>query len=191
MCICRVNAPLISQCFRFLKEGRKAYIQGRDIGTGLIKLIEKLMKGWLPAELDDPNYISEISYLNDQLDLWKEGEIQAENRKKNPSDARLIAITDKHSCLACFIEGMNTVHDVKQKIIDIFTDDEKQGIRLSSIHKSKGLEANRVFLLMPKGAECPHPMARTKWAKKQELNLKYVAITRAIHELIYVTEEGR
>ena len=32
MIICRCNAPLISQCFKFLKEGRKATIMGRDIG---------------------------------------------------------------------------------------------------------------------------------------------------------------
>lgn len=188
MCVCRVNAPLVSQCFRFLKEGRKAYIQGRDIGTGLIKLITKLMKDYVPAEEGDRGKL-ELLYLEERLDEWKELEIQAENRKKNPSEPRLIAIQDKHLCLITFLEGMASVDELRQKILDIFTDDSREGIRLSSVHKSKGLEANRVFILMPKGAEMPHPMARTKWAKKQELNLKYVAITRAIHELVYVTED--
>lgn len=196
MCVCRVNAPLVSQCFRFLKEGRKAYIQGRDIGTGLIKLIDKLMKDYIPlAEEDEPEMTlagekcHEILYLEDRLDEWKELEIQAENRKKNVSEPRIIAIQDKHLCLVTFLDGVDSVSEMRQKILDIFTDDTRDGIRLSSVHKSKGLEANRVFILMPKGAEMPHPMARTAWAKKQELNLKYVAVTRAIHELIYVTED--
>jgi len=70
----------------------------------------------------------------------------------------------------------------------VFTDSlDTVGIKLSSIHKAKGLEAHRVFFLRPKGGECPHPMAKTGWQRGQEQNLLYVAITRAIEELVYVS----
>lgn len=73
------------------------------------------------------------------------------------------------------------------KITEMFTDDKNRpGVRLSSIHKAKGLEAERVFLLEPEGASVPHPMARSKQAKEQEYHLRYVAITRAINELVFV-----
>ena len=95
---------------------------------------------------------------------------------------------DRHDCLLAFAEGAATVDDVTRRIEAVFTDDRNgKGIKLSSIHKAKGLEAKRVFLLEPHGATVPHPMAKTSWQREQEMNLRYVAITRAIEELVYVS----
>jgi hypothetical protein len=172
--LCRVNAPLVSQCFRFLKEGRKATIQGRDVGKGLINTIKKLK----PSDVVD---------LTSKLEDWYYGEVKKENAKKNPNESRLINLQDRYDCLGVFVEGAATVEEVIGRIEKIFVDDKKApGIKLSSIHKSKGLEAGRVFLLMPKGAGCPHPMARSDWQVESEYNLLYVAITRAITQFIYV-----
>lgn len=175
MVLCRVNAPLVSQCFRFIRMGRTANIQGRDIGKGISDLIDKLV----PATVQE---------LVSKVDAWKFTEMGKENARRNPSESRLIAIGDKADCIISFTEGANTVHDVKARISEIFTDDRsKRGIKLSSIHKAKGLEADRVFFLRPPGAECPHPLAKSDWEIRQELNLEYVAITRAKEELVYVT----
>lgn len=175
MVLCRVNAPLVSVCFRFLKAGRKANIQGRDIGQGLVNLVRKLGRG-------------SVSELVAKIDDWAHKETAAENAKRFPSDAKLIAISDKTSCLHCFTENCNTVDEVVRKIESVFTDDKsKPGILLSSIHRAKGLEASSVFLLEPEGATVPHPMARSEWQFQQELNLRYVAVTRAIKEIIYVS----
>lgn len=177
MVVCRVNAPLVSQCFRFLKAGRKANIQGRDVGQGLISTINKLSKKGACTVED----------LVGKVDDWLQKEMGKENAKRNPSEARLIALQDRADCITTFCEGQDTVQDVIRRIESIFTDDKQvPGIRLSSIHKAKGLEAHRVFLLQPKGCGVPHPMAKTDWQREQEMNLKYVAITRAIEELTYV-----
>jgi len=65
----------------------------------------------------------------------------------------------------------------------IFSDKTDEGIIFSSIHRAKGLEAETVVYL---GAEkVPHPMAKTPEAMKQEINLDYVAKTRAKRTLIY------
>ena len=67
------------------------------------------------------------------------------------------------------------------KIKTIFTD-EIQGIVLSTVHKIKGLEADRVFIIRPDLL----PMQTAKpWQYAQEKNLEYVAITRSRLELIY------
>jgi len=93
------------------------------------------------------------------------------------------------SCLQAFCERAITAADVVAAIERIFTDDKNgKGIMLSSIHKAKGLEARRVFVIRTKDAPMPHPMAKTEWARKQEYNLLYVAITRAIEELIWVVD---
>lgn len=173
--LCRVNAPLVSQCFRFLKRGRKAQIQGRDIGQGLISTIKKLKA-------------KDVADLVGKIDDWLHGEMKKEQAKRNPSENRIIAMQDRADCLVCFCEGAQTVEEVIGKIEEVFTDDKNViGIRLSSVHKAKGLESKRVFLLQPEGCGMPHPMAKSAWQRQQEWNLLYVAITRAIEELVYVS----
>jgi len=175
MLLCRVNAPLVSQCFRFLKAGRKAMIQGRDVGQGLISTIKKMK-----AE--------DVGDLGAKLSDWLHVEVQKESRKRNPNENKLIALQDRVDCLYCFMEDCTTVQQVIDKIEAVFTDDrDTVGIKLSSVHKAKGLEAKRVFLLRPEGASIPHPMAKSKWAREQEYNILYVAVTRAIEELVYVS----
>lgn len=181
MVLCRVNGPLVSECFRFIKAGRKANIQGRNIAEGLIALVKRLK-----AE-DAADLVGKVSD-------WLADETDKENRKKFPSESRIIGLQDKADCLVCFTEGKKTVEDVLASIDAIFTNNPHcPGVRLSSIHRAKGLEAKRVFVLQPKGGTVPHPMAKSKWQQEQEMNLKYVAITRAIEELVWVyeTDESR
>jgi superfamily I DNA/RNA helicase len=118
---------------------------------------------------------------------WCDSEVAKEQAKKMPNENKILAVSDKADCVVMFTEGAATVDAVINKIETVFTDEQTvRGIRLSSIHKAKGLEAERVYLLQPKGGEVPHPMAKQPWAREQENNLLYVAITRAINELVYV-----
>lgn len=58
-------------------------------------------------------------------------------------------------------------------------------IKLSTIHRAKGLENDRVFIINYDEL----PMIKTdqkEWEKIQESNLKYVAVTRAMKELVLV-----
>lgn len=178
MVLCRVNAPLVSQCFRFLKRSIKATIQGRDVGKGLISTVEKL---------SIKKYMVVVEFIKELSD-WHHKEVSKEQAKRNPNESKIIGINDRHDCLLCFCDGATTTADVIRKIESVFTDDKgAPGIRLSSIHKAKGLEADRVFLLEPEGATVPHPMAKSAWQMEQEMNLRYVAITRAIKELVFVS----
>jgi hypothetical protein len=183
MIVCRCNGPLVSECFRFIKQGRKAQIQGRDVGAGLVRLIQKLTKpkgeDWMLTPV--PDFVAALSD-------WLSEETKKEAAKRHPSESRLIQIQDKHDCILVFTDQQKTAGDVVKKIESIFTDNKDDaGIRLSSIHKAKGLEAKRVFFIQPATATCPHPMAKTKSAVEQEWNLWYVAVTRAIEELVHVS----
>ena len=175
MVLCRVNAPLVSECFKFIRQGRKATIRGRDIGRGLVSTICK-MKADTPAN------------LRAKLAKWYTAEVKKERAKRYPNESRLVGLQDRYVCLNYFLDGSTTVQNVINRIQTIFSDDQTDtGILLSSIHKAKGLEAKRVFLLEPEGAQIPHPMAHTPEQIEQEWNLKYVAITRSREELVYVT----
>lgn len=184
--LCRCNAPLVSECFRLLKAGRKANIQGRDVGQGLISLVKKLC---YPKEKECPLEVP-VTHLIAALDNWLAAEEAKERAKRQPSAAKLAALQDRHDCLLCFAGGTRFVDEVVRKVETVFTDDKhRPGIRLSSIHKAKGLEARRVFLLLGDGEKSfgPPPDKLQPWEQEQERNLRYVAITRAIEELVYVS----
>jgi DNA helicase II / ATP-dependent DNA helicase PcrA len=89
----------------------------------------------------------------------------------------------------CLSEGKDTVEALVETINSMFEDkvsDKGNLIVLSSVHKSKGLEWSKVYIL---GREqfMPSPFARQDWQVEQENNLIYVAITRAKSELVEVT----
>lgn len=107
MVICRVNAPLVSQALGLLKEGRKVVIRGRDFGASLLKFIDKLK-----AE--------NVSDLLAKVSEWVSEESDREMKRKYPSDARLIAITDRQECIEAFADGSANVEEVKAKINLIF-----------------------------------------------------------------------
>lgn len=82
----------------------------------------------------------------------------------------------------------DTVNDIIRKIKESISATENS-IKLSTIHRAKGLENERVFILNYN--ELPYSRLHQKdWEKTQELNLKYVAITRALEEL-YLIEAKR
>ena len=174
MILCRVNAPLVSETFKFLKAGRRANIQGRDIGQGLISTVKKCKA-------------ASVVDLTGKIDDWLHKETSKERAKRNPNDTRIASLQDRADCLQCFTMGCNTVDEVIRKIEAVFTDSkDSTGIRLSSVHRAKGLESQRVFIIVTKEAPMPHPMSKQPWEKEQEQNICYVAVTRAISELIWV-----
>lgn len=196
MILCRVNAPLVSTAFRFLKDGRKAVVRGKKIGEGLITLIKKLNA-------------SDVAELQDKVEAWFDSEVKTEHLKKFVSEERLISLQDKRDCLISFCEDATGIPQVIDAINRIFSgrvcpkcrssyDEEvtecykckctvqtPEGVLLSSVHRAKGLEADNVFILIGK-APMPHPSAKSSWQRAQEMNLKYVAITRAKHRLTWV-----
>jgi hypothetical protein len=80
-----------------------------------------------------------------------------------------------------------TINDMLIKIKDFITATDNC-IKLSTIHRAKGLEAKRVFIL--NFDDLPHLKPNQKyWEKIQEQNLKYVAITRALNDLYLVKSD--
>jgi superfamily I DNA/RNA helicase len=178
--LCRTNAPLIEHVFKLVKAGKKANINGRDIGDGLISLIDKLQKVNItlcPKGVED--FVA-------KLDGWYSAEAQKINARKHPDEEALIRLQDKQDMILMFMEGEADVNGIKTNIKTTFSDPDRKGILGSSIHRAKGLEAPRVWIIRP--GLIPHPMAKTPWAHRQEINLDYVARSRAIETLIRVDE---
>jgi len=175
MIVCRNNAPLVSMAYKLLRERVPCKVMGRDIGLGMTSLIKKLK----PKSLDD---------LGGKLVEWSKREIN-KLKLKDP-DADTTAIEDKFETLSVFMAESQAkdVDGLVREIESMFKDDEGKKrdsiLRLSSVHKAKGLEAPRVFIL--NHHLMPSSMAKKPWEIVQEKNLMYVAYTRAMDELVFI-----
>lgn len=174
MIVCRVSGPLVRMCVRYLRAGIAAKVLGREQSGAVLALVKRL-RASSPQEI--------VSGVR----AWLRTELEKERAKTEPSDSRIIAILDRADVVESIASRCQDMEEFHLTVRRVFDPPDEECIRLSTIHRAKGLEADRVFFLCGKGAECPHPMARTPWQREQELNLRYVAITRAKRRLIYVT----
>lgn len=176
MVVCRATAPLVKLAFKLIADRKPVKLMGREIGQGLISLINKLKPRSIP-------------HLREKLDRWKEKEIER-LQKKDP-EANLDVVYDKYDVLNTFIEmsGANSVDQVKQSIESLFGEKAAGVTTLATIHKSKGLEADRVFIL--DSWMMPSKYAKKEWQQRQETNLQYVAVTRAKKFLGYIETKKR
>jgi ATP-dependent exoDNAse (exonuclease V) beta subunit len=83
-------------------------------------------------------------------------------------------------------QGDGTLGGFEVYIQSFFTDDANghKPVMFSTVHKAKGLEYDRVFILRPD--LFPHPAAKKEWQLEQEYHLEYVALTRAKQALYFV-----
>jgi DNA helicase-2/ATP-dependent DNA helicase PcrA len=173
--VCRTTKPLVTLAFRLLKNRIPAFIMGREVGQGMKSLINKMRT-------------SDIDKLEELLLAYTEREVEKATAKKQ--DSKVEAIHDKTDAILTLAHSLpednRTVPELLRVIDALFAEGVGK-VKLATIHKAKGLEARRVYWL--NSSQCPSKWARQDWQKKQEINLCYVAVTRAKEELILIEEE--
>lgn len=158
----RTNAPLVTICLALLRAGKRATIRGRDVGAGLLTLVRK------------SNTYSIVEFSS-WLRAYEDRETKRLERLGKPE--KLDELQDRVETLAALSEGCATTSELCTRIETLFSEEKGEGkIILSSTHKAKGLEWDRVWLLW----DTYRP------GKTEEDNLCYVAVTRAKSELNFV-----
>lgn len=170
--VCRTTRPLIALAFKMLRARIPVTVMGREIGTGLVKLIRKFRT-------------NDIDELEKKIELWERRETEKAVAKMDESKAA--AIEDKAQCLLMLAgeigEEGGDVQSLINTIEQLFTP-TRNSTTLATIHKAKGLEADTVYWL--NSSQCPSKWARQRWQKVQEHNLCYVATTRAKSKLVLI-----
>lgn len=171
--LCRCNAPLIPVAYALIRRGVKAVIRGRDIGSGLLALVQKLKAN-----------ASALPQLLVALRAYRWEELERLSRLGEKAAGRVGALNDRCDCIEELVSGCSSIPELEARIESLFADFEqdgapKQAVVLGTIHRTKGLEAEVVFVLNPE--LIPHPMAKQEWEQVQESNLAYVAATRCKH----------
>lgn len=179
--ICRNNAPLVPIAFSLIRKGIPCRIEGKDIVERLTKYTRK----WKDRGIED---------FFGKFNEWIDKQIESFMEKKNSNKVGTLE-DDKNTMNAiiehCMSKKMETVYALRTFIEDLFIDSDGELrtdiLTLSSVHKSKGLEWDNVYVL-GFNQFMPSPYATKEWMLTQEDNLKYVAITRAKSKLVMVEE---
>lgn len=175
--ICRNNAPLVDLAFRLIRMNIPARVEGRDIGKNIVALVKRFEK-------DGANNVGALEQLC--ID-WRAEEVRKAIRRG--ADERAASIEDRADTLleVCrSVPDHSSIEELITKIDSMFKDDvdANEFVRLSSIHKFKGSEADKVVVLGNRQLQ-PSRFATKEWMQEQEINLMYVAATRARETLIY------
>lgn len=163
----RLNAPLVSIAMYLLRNNTRCRIVGKDIGDGLKTLVQQWAKG--------SNSVPEFL---ERLYNWEVKQVERARRLKWTD--RLEQILDQSETMKHLAMNATSIRHIEERIDYLFSDDgegDNTIVVLSTVHKAKGLEANRVFVLQS---------TLRPGKSAEEDNICYVAITRARSELIYV-----
>lgn len=179
MVLCRVNAPLLGEAFRLLRAGVPVCVKGQDFGKALFGVADAAKQ--LGGSGLDGMFSGLWSWVKVQEAKLKPLGDKAENR--------LALVHDKAQCLSELLEGIaskegkDSMVDYHSKLVDAIntlfaTQDRDKVVTFGTVHRTKGLESERVWILRPD--LIPHPIAakRGGWELAQERNLALVAITR-------------
>lgn len=168
MVICRRNAPLISIAYQLIKQNKSVIVRGRNIGEGMQILISKLKATNIPE-------------LIEKAERFREKELDKLAKSKSKAENKIQALNDRIDTLIALTEGKDSIDDLRRYIQDLFTDaNEKTSVLLSSVHRSKGLEANTVFIV--DYAKIQLKLKNIK-LQQQEKHLQYIAETRSKDKL--------
>jgi len=176
--ICRNNAPNVALAFALIRQGIGCRIEGREIGTDLLKLVSKWKR------------VKNLTEFTEKLYEFFTKEFE------KASYAKLALLEDKLDTMIILIErvqslGKDDLYSLETLIKGMFTDSTDKNIpnivTLSSIHKFKGLERDTIYWL-GNSQFSPSKYAILDWMKEQERNLQYIACTRARKALIHITD---
>ena len=168
--LCRNNYPLIEAFMYFLEHGKKSVILGKDYGENLLNLLEQV------GSLNDLTQI-----LHDKAE-----ELRQKGVKNVQANESFIILQEKVEIISLLVKRTGSIERARQLITEIFSEGKGSDyITLSTIHKSKGLEADRVFII---GFHelIPSKYALTEFALYGERCLQFVAVTRAKNELVFI-----
>ena len=182
--LCRQNAPLIGTCLRLVREGKRAFVRGRELAGQLTAMSHAAFgRGFHQWE--------------EALEAFEHAEIQRVHKSLGGRPQEGTVLAERLD----LIEGLRfltkdlsrdqtpTLVTLEERIALTFKEDESAGVVLSTVHRAKGREANRVLILYPE--LMPGAYAKTPEAIRGEECVQFVALTRSRRDLIFVEAPPR
>jgi len=192
--ISRLKSGLVLLVFDFIDKNIKVQIH-EDEATEFIGELKNIFK---QAELQQKLHINPLAFEKLRTVVVKRWEWIIKKKAERIVDPTERAIHIKRE-LDYLDQKLDFIHKKVElwktdcatlthilKKIKTYVSDKENPIRLSTIHRAKGLEENRVFIIDYDKMPYDRPGFQ-QWEKTQEIHLKYVAVTRA-KEVLFLVE---
>lgn len=173
MVICRNSGPLISLYFTLLSLGKSCYINGSEIMAYLLKFLKPYENHTIYSATVEMNY--KLQELMEKENDSEDGKFKFHIFNENYENFIILSTN--------MSEPSEPMSSFTQKLKFLFND-RGNAIMLCTIHKSKGLENDVVYIL--EESLIPSKFAKSPEQLRQEKNLKYVARTRARNEMYFL-----
>ena len=180
--VSRRNAPLVSTYLKLIAARIPAVIVGRaDAGKSVRMLANR--SGAKAHGKSVNEVLKRARYFTDIA-------VEQAMMREKPGTAAIA--TDTFEALSALAEGITTAGALMARIEDVLDPSAEDGtelgddqkVRLSSVHRAKGLEADHVYVL----ADTLYLGNRAKFGRdSEERNIEYVALTRSKGSLTMVT----
>ena len=160
-------------------------IKKKKINTEKYKTVSKLIYS---IDTEIKNYYNNLHKKMEELEKENNTEIELEDIDTNSKIDALIVLKE-------LAESFNDTNkkDMSTLAFKLYiekvlnTNYNRDAVKISSVHKAKGLEAKNVFVLN-EGKVCYSPL-NSKEQNQQEKNLSYISYTRSKENLYLVREE--
>jgi len=158
---------------------KQAYVRGLDLKNSLTRIVDSI------AEDSDYRWKNFKLVMNDHMT----SAVQSYVAEEDAQGAQMAQ--DRYEAIEVCLEKSKARNEdeLKTAISDLFTERRNSTV-LSTVHRSKGLESNRVMVLHPHNLRL-YWQGQLPWQAYQEQCCEYVAITRAKENLIFVEESEK
>lgn len=187
--LCRNNAPLLTLALDAILNDRPIHMAGKDLEKKIVKVLDDHVR-------DDYGRRPPHILLRDALDKLRE------ELKDRPMTYDIVKddVTAASAMLSIVFRGnpdgadayrdyedlLRAIEKVCQKLLFDPEKGQPDGIILSTIHRAKGLEWDNVYFYSPELIPSKTARLLGGWHLEQEVNLDYVARTRAKRSLTFV-----
>ena len=178
--LCRAMAPLADKALELLRDNVPCQLKGRDIGQNLTRYIERVIG-------EESSLVKAMSLVESDI------EHSVELAKQRDDTEKIEKLLDRRETIRAFAEGcgVKTLEGLKQHIAGMF--ENGKGILLSTVHRAKGLEAQKVYLLefgrFERVLAYGQALVKQRRISQEKLdqgkNIAYVAVTRSKDALVY------
>jgi len=171
--LCRMTAPLVAWCIKLIQSGIHARVRGVDVCASLIAIVRRIAH---ESGFAYQAFEAQLSAYENQQRVYLAG--------RRNSAGRMQSLKDKCDAIReCYQSLEATSADELCRQIQALFSDDRTPVWLSTIHRAKGLENPTVYILNPHRLPLEWP-DQQEWEWQQELNLRYVAVTRATERLV-------